>query len=291
MIKILQPGDETVLERFLLPRLETSMFLISNLRQVGLVDRGRPYEGTYAATFEGGTMSGVVAHYWNQMLIFQAPDRANELWPVAVKASQRPIGGLLGPAEQVETVEAALGIDPENIQLDSTDKLYSLALADLIVPAALHSGELQARRIKADDLALMIDWRVAYAIETLGAEESAALHDESRSSIERTFEEGLLWLLEKGGQPVATTAFNAAIAEGVQVGGVWTPPALRGQGYGRAVVAASLLAAREQGGQTAILFTDEYNFPAQKAYTALGFREIGNYRLLLLKQPLTHREQ
>jgi hypothetical protein len=51
--------------------------------------------------------------------------------------------------------------------------------------------------------------------------------------------------------------------------------------------AASLLDARAEEGQKAILFTGKINLAAQRAYTALGFRRIGNYRLLLLGSPIT----
>ncbi len=102
--------------------------------------------------------------------------------------------------------------------------------------------------------------------------------------MERSLAEGWTWLLEEAGQPVACTSFNTAIPEAVQVGGVWTPPELRGRGYARCIVAASLLDARNEGAKQAILFTGETNFPAQKAYLALGFRLIGDYRIMLLKE-------
>ena len=66
-------------------------------------------------------------------------------------------------------------------------------------------------------------------------------------------------------------------------GGVWTPPELRGRGYGRAAVAASLLDARADGVGRSILFTGDDNVPAIKAYAALGYRLIGDHRILLLK--------
>lgn len=62
-IKILQPGDERMLEAYFLLRIDASMFLLSNLRQAGLVDTGERYSGTYAATLEDGAIGGVVAHY------------------------------------------------------------------------------------------------------------------------------------------------------------------------------------------------------------------------------------
>lgn len=89
------------------------------------------------------------------------------------------------------------------------------------------------------------------------------------------------FMLLVGDQIVAYAAYNAALPEIVQIGGVWTPPELRGRGYGRAVVAASLLAARDDGVQRAVLFTGERNVAAQRAYAALGFRRIDDWGIVL----------
>ena len=83
---------------------------------------------------------------------------------------------------------------------------------------------------------------------------------------------------------MAKSSFNARIKEAVQIGGVWTPPELRNRGYGRSAVAASLLEARSEGVEKAILFTGGDNIPAQKAYTSLGFQPIGRYRIFLLQR-------
>src|SRR5262245_46132425 len=127
-IRILQPHDQEALETFLRPRVESSMFLIGNLRAAGLHDTGRPYEGTYAAAFDGGAIVAVVAHYWNGNLILQTPVYVVELLRAAVAASARSIKGLLGPDDQVSVAKAGLRIDAAQIQLDDTERLYTLAL-------------------------------------------------------------------------------------------------------------------------------------------------------------------
>jgi predicted GNAT family acetyltransferase len=66
---------------------------------------------------------------------------------------------------------------------------------------------------------------------------------------------------------------------------VWTPPELRGRGYARAVVAGSLLAVRVEGIRRAVLFTDDDNVQAQRAYVALGFARVGDYGIVLLARP------
>jgi len=285
-IRILQPGDEATLEAFLLPRIESSMFLISNMRSSGLVDRGQPYEGTYAAAFEGGNIVAVVAHYWNGNLVLQAPTHVDALWRAAAQASGRPIEGLIGPDDQVSRVKEALGIDELHIQMDETEKLYSLKLDELIEPDGLRSGELYGRRIEPRDLELVTQWRIAYSLETLEEKDGPQLRERCRASVERSLREGHTWILEDQGQPVACSSFNAATKEAAQVGGVWTPPELRRRGYGRAVVGASLLDARAENVGRAILFTGKTNIAAQKAYVALGFRHIGDYRIVLLDSPL-----
>jgi RimJ/RimL family protein N-acetyltransferase len=282
-IRILEPGDETLLESFLLPRVESSMFLLGNLRASGLLDNGQAYEGSYAALLEEERVVGVVAHYWNGNLVFQASGYEDVLWRAAVEASGRTVGGLIGPSDQVTVARKAVGVTDSVVQLDEKEKLYSLNLDDMILPDALSSGQVSGRRIRPGDLELLTEWRVAFRIEAMGAKDSPELWERSRASVRRSQKEGRTWVLEREGQAVACSSFNAAIKEAVQIGGVWTPPELRGRGYGRCAVAASLLDARMEGVEKAILFTGEGNIPAQRAYTALGFRHIGDYRILLLQ--------
>jgi predicted GNAT family acetyltransferase len=281
-MRVLEPDDSAALEAFLIPRIESSMFLLGNMRAAGLIDKGQPYGGTYAAAFEGDEITGVVAHYWNGYLVLQAQVCLPELCSLAVETSGRRIMGLIGPSEQVEVARLDVDIDGTTIRMADVHRLYSLALQDLIVPKKLASGEVVGRHIEPRDLDLLTDWREAYSIEALGEEPGPGLRRECRSSTERLLEEGRCWILEENERPVAYSGFNTATTEAVQIGGVWTPPELRSRGYGRSVVAASLLDARAEGVTTGVLFTGSDNVPAQRAYEALGFRHIGAYGLVLL---------
>jgi len=89
------------------------------------------------------------------------------------------------------------------------------------------------------------------------------------------------WLLSADGQPVSYSNFNARLSEIVQIGGVWTPPELRGRGYGGAVVAGSLLQARAEGVTRAVLFAERTE--AKRAYRRIGFRAVGEYGLVLFR--------
>jgi uncharacterized protein len=282
-IRILGPGDAADLEAFLRPRLDSSMFLIGNMRAAGLHDGGAPYEGTYAAAYQDGQMVAVVAHYWNHNFVLQAPAYVGPLCRAAVRASGRAIGGFVGPACQVQRAMDALGVELARAKLDERETLFGLSLAELQVPEPLARGEVQGRRATGDDVELLTEWRVAFSLESLGDKDSPRLWEQVRAGVRRGVSEDRIWILEAAGQPVSTSGFNAAIREAVQIGGVWTPPSLRGRGFGRAVVAASLLSARTRGVARAVLFTGLENAPARRAYVALGFRALDDYRLVLLR--------
>jgi DNA-binding SARP family transcriptional activator/predicted GNAT family acetyltransferase len=285
-----RPGDEPALEHFLLPRLDSSMFLLGNMRSAGLHNSGAPLAGAYAAALEANEIVGVVAHYGQGSLVCQAPVHLDLLWRAAVKHSKRAIMRVIGPAAQVAAIEHTLAVEPANVQMDEHEGLYSLALEEMREPLALRSGQVRGRRMTTQDIGLVTAWRVDYALESRGAVDSPTLYENCRNQVERALQDGTIWVLEEAGQLVACSGFNTTIAEAVQIGGVWTPPAARGRGYGRAVVAASLRDARAAGVTRAILFTGETNIPAQKAYLALGFRRVGDYRLLLFHRPVTRGE-
>lgn len=259
------------------------MFLRSNARAAGLVDSGRPFEGTYVAAIENGAVTGVAAHFWNGMLVLQAP-APETLEPVAraaVSRSGRELKGLTGPWSQVEAARHALDLGERKTSLDSREDLFSLELDDLRIPEQLASGRVVCRRPRGDDIELAARWRVAFSVEALGRADAGEIIVVARAEIERLQEQGSQWILLEDGRPVAYSAFNARLPDAVQVGGVWTPPELRGRGHARAVVAGSLLEARQEGATKAILFTGEENLAARAAYEALGFRVVGDYGLVI----------
>ncbi|MFM8353187.1 MAG: GNAT family N-acetyltransferase [Actinomycetales bacterium] len=74
---------------------------------------------------------------------------------------------------------------------------------------------------------------------------------------------------------------GAATQTVCQVQGVWVPPALRGHGLAGPGMAAVVHLARRQIAPVVSLYVNDYNTPARKAYTAVGFRDIGTYATVL----------
>lgn len=282
----LAPGDEEAVREFLLPRLDSSLFLLGNLRAAGLEDTGAPHSGAWFGAFEGGALEGVAAHCWNGILLLQAPRALEELARAAAAASARPLAGFSGPRPQVEAARRALGLSDAPAALDHEAMLFSVDLPELEVPPPLARGEVTCGPPRPEEAALLADWRVAYAVETLGARPGEALRTSCAEDVSRLTDEGNAFVLRASGEAVAFSGFNARLPEVVQVGGVYTPPELRGRGYARAAVAGSLLVARGEGVARAVLFTERENRPARRAYAALGFRVVGDYGMVLLETPV-----
>lgn len=285
-VRVLVPGDELAVEAFFARRPDTTLSFQNNVATRGLVDTGVPYSGTYAAAFDAGAIIALAAHFWNGNVIVDAPRDAEHVARAAIAASSRAVAGLVGPYAQVVALRRALGLAAAATTMDSPDDLFAIDLASLRVPAALADGSLRCRAPRADELAVLARWRHDYCVELMGREGGAALLDASRKEMEQWQGEGRNHLLEAAdGTIVAYAGYNASTPRCVQIGGVWTPVALRGRGYARAVVAGALLAARARGVPRSILFTGVENRAAQAAYRALGYERIGDYGLVLFAEP------
>ncbi|MEN8184291.1 MAG: GNAT family N-acetyltransferase [Myxococcota bacterium] len=284
-VRALKIGDEQALESFLAQHVETTMFLRGNLRQAGIEDRGERYQGSYAAAFENGRVVSAAAHYWSGMLVVEAPRALAEVVSCAVSVSGRSVQGILGSWSQLVEARRSLGLACWPTRLDSREELYAIDLGALRVPTALADGSVRCRLPHASELDLLAGWAAAYGMEALEERDGQELRASSRARVEASQTEGRHWLLEAAGRPVAYTAFNAVLPDCVQVGGVFTPPELRGRGYARCAVAGSLIAARQAGALRSVLFTGEENRAAQAAYRALGYERVGDYGIVTFESP------
>ena len=124
----------------------------------------------------------------------------------------------------------------------------------------------------------MLGWRQAYLMEIMGEDKAEAARKAARD-IDDYLARGSHRVLLRDGIPVAMTGFNAVLPEIVQIGGVYTPPDLRGHGHARLAVALHLAQARAAGVGRAVLFAA--SDAAARAYAAIGFRASGPVTLVL----------
>jgi GNAT superfamily N-acetyltransferase len=104
--------------------------------------------------------------------------------------------------------------------------------------------------------------------------------NESQRVVDDRLGWGGLVLWEHEGRPVSLAGRSRAAAGQARVGPVYTPPELRGRGFGAAVTAAVTQAALDDGAEGVVLFTDLANPTSNTLYRRLGYRPIGEWAVL-----------
>lgn len=277
-LRLLTASDQAAVEKFLARDAAATMFLRSNIAASGLVPGDQPFHGLYAGRFETDTLTDVVAHYWNQNIIMYAPSAAVEVTAFLVEKSQRDVKGLLGPWGQCVAVLDRLSLRARAREPHCED-LFELQL-DALNASSL-SG-VECRRATTADVKVLTQFRADYEVETLAAPQGPGLKAGAQENIQRLIALDHLWVATVDDEPVAMSAINARLPEMVQVGGVYTPKEFRGRGYANVVVGGSLRDCRNEGAQTAILFTEVRNTSAKRVYASLGFKRVGDYGLILI---------
>jgi GNAT superfamily N-acetyltransferase len=189
------------------------------------------------------------------------------------------VSGLIGPSDQVHVLRAALGLAEVPARHAKDEPGFTLDLADLRL------ADPQGCRlcpVTAADREVLLPWRAQYEAELFAAPPAEA-RAAAETQIGRWITADSHRLLWQGDVPVALTGFNARLPQVVQVGGVFVPPGLRGQGHARRAVGMHLAQARAAGVDRAVLFAASE--PAERSYRALGFRRGDDMGLVLLARP------
>lgn len=273
--------DAERLETFLAAHTETSMFMRGNLLRFGIGQSDHDYAMRYFIEEYDGEIAGVGAISNNEMLMIQSPDGVDNIaeYLTEIIPTKNKLMGIVGDSEQVAALSKTLGLDDLPALMNDLEPLMSLDLRDLKAPDI---GRGQLRTAQKSDLPLVAEWRVAYVIETMGRADSQQTRDEAKEQAEGMIDTGHYRILERDGAPVSFTGFNATMPDCVQIGGVFTPPELRSNGFARTAVALHLSEAQENGANRAILFAS--GEPAVKAYRGIGFSEIGHFTLKIFDQ-------
>lgn len=269
------PDDLPAIKAFLNTHVETSMFPLSNLENHGFEGAHSRSVGFYIS-HKTSEISDVLTITTEGMVMPQL--LSEDYASAAYTLKNHNIIGIIGPKNQARGLQNALGLNSAPVTLDEDEPQFILALDQLIIPKG--RGELVP--LKDAPEAIIINWMVDYQINALSTPP-----DQARAQAEQSYASYIAnnshAALMEGDTPLAMTGFNAQLADIVQIGGVYTPPALRSQGLARRALALHLAQARTRGVTRATLFAS--GPPAIKAYESIGFTRIGAWTLLLFDGP------
>ncbi len=288
-LELLKNQHTKALEKYLAPHKAECMFICSNLKAAGIEYKGGDFEGEYFGYFDTNEqLQGVIVHYWNGNIMMHAEsnDILERLILHLKNNIRRPVAGVLGPDIQAERVIQNLGLLEYSFSINSNEGLYKIDLEAYSKPRMPEA----MRVVPAQDVSksILILWMKNYDIEALGVPDNNDLNAKIEGDVNRRLKQNNSWVLLLDGIPVALSAFNARLEDMVQVGPVWTPPEYRNKGFARLLLAYTLYEESLNGIKQAILFTN--NPAAIKAYLAVGFKRIGNYRLALLEKSIKFQE-
>jgi predicted GNAT family acetyltransferase len=263
-IRLLTEKDRAVLHALAAQQPEQNLYLLGNLESVGFTQDFCTFWGDFSA---GGTLRGVANRYFTGWSIYGL---SNADW--------RALAALVDADPNAARLQDNPGGTPSLLPFLIT---YGAARIDVEELMRLDCAHFRAQEAPQG-------WRVRRAIPA----DLDALADfyaeagdmaRTRAGTERPLRDGRVFVaVDSFGHIGAAALTNAETRTQpllAMIGGVYTAPALRGQGLGKAVCSA-LCASLCSGGTTPILYWQHPS--AGRIYRALGFRPIGSWRSIWL---------
>jgi ribosomal protein S18 acetylase RimI-like enzyme len=149
-----------------------------------------------------------------------------------------------------------LGPEPQQIYAISGEPRYPGSLG-------------HAQPVTIEDGSLLADWLTAFHREAVPHDPLPSRGELQQAAGEDRF---LFWIVN--GQPVSMAGVVRRLKTSAAITGVYTPPELRGRGYGGSVTAATVERIYAEGRKIACLYADLRNPASNRCYTKIGFTPV-----------------
>jgi ribosomal protein S18 acetylase RimI-like enzyme len=232
------------------------------------LERGEPVpEDWDAAVVRVDTIAVAAARIWRDTWYLSAGP--SDVWQAFGRwAGQRGgFDGILGPEAAVRAFERGAGCAATTHMTLPLMRLDGTPVQPNLVPGRL-------RQAVADDMPLLLAWREAFRVEAkLGQSAEQMAADLQRPGRLQT---QYLWV-DPQDRPLGLVGGQTIAPSGARIGPVYTPPELRGQGIGGAMVATLAHRLQGIGARWVFLFTDASNPTSNALYRRIGFVQIGRH--------------
>ena len=213
-----------------------------------------------------------VAFYNERNLIISRGVSAEDYDSIAssLKKAVITIPGVIGPADDAEKMAQAwsrLGNVEYFLAMDQG--LYQLTQVEQ--PVGIPG---KARLFASGDLDLLAQWTLGFYRDAIPWETPAL--DMIQKGAKARILNGMTYLWEVDGQPVAMAALARPTRRTITVNLVFTPAEHRRQGYATALVAAISAEGLKRGKDACVLYTDLMNPTSNSIYQKVGYQRIGH---------------
>jgi predicted GNAT family acetyltransferase len=222
----------------------------------------------------GGTAVGAALRTPPLGLVLAQPNDGSALRAIA-DAIEDDLPGVVGAVPEVDEL-AAHWAGRRGARTTTLVEQRIYALTRLVPPSPIAGA---TRIATGEDRALVLDWMRAFAAEVLhgGEDDEGRLERSVAARLAGDADTGVgLWTVD--GEPVSLAGWGGPTPNGIRIGPVYTPPELRGRGYGSAVTAAVTERALDRGRRFCFLYTDLANPTSNAIYRRLGYEPVCDSR-------------
>ena len=288
LIPVETPEDYLLAQQFLIPHEETCVSLASLVRRKSdkLVFISASEEQVVSIPPTDYSTTGLLGILNLDSTIYHCiPNPAlideNELsenLPYLLKKQIRCISGESAATDFLISVTNKLTNDSSLITPLKQIYYYKMMkLTSLLADIQLSGGE-EIIRCTEHDMEILHPLQKDYMKDEVAVPGRQLTDAEVDISLRQILKNQLCFALTVDGDIVAKANTNAIGINKVQIGGVYTHPLYRRNGYAAALVTALCNRALRSGKQP-VLFVKEKNMPAFSLYQKIGFTECGQYAI------------
>ena len=282
LIPVERPEDFSLAEQFVIPHEETCASLASLVRRksdklVFITNSDNTVVESVETTLLGIlNLDSTIYHCIPDISKIDAQTLKEEL-PFLIKKPVRCISGESAATEFLIDLFEQGNFDKLNhpAQIYPYKMLRWLRLSN--PPLELSGGE-EIIRCTEHDIEILHPLQKDYMKEEVAVPGRPITDAEVDISLRQILKNQLCFALTVDGDIVAKANTNAIGINCVQIGGVYTHPLYRRNGYAAALVTALCKRVLRSGKQP-VLFVKEKNKPAFSLYQKLGFEECGHYTI------------
>jgi GNAT superfamily N-acetyltransferase len=279
-VEKMTPSNQPEALAFLTRYEETAVFLLGNLHEHGPDLSPHVNSGNFKTLRSNGTIMGVFCLTRRGNLLVQSEVLEPAFEPILEHCKQEPmpLRGIIGDWNFAHVFWQYL-LDKKIIRKEvyySKEINYSLLLDHRAC-----QGDAKARSLEPGDYAAWKVLRINYLIE------QKLPHDISDEEMWAEYlgrcKKSMLWGLFVEAQLISIANLNAKTDRLATVGGVYTLPTWRRQGFGKALMEQLIFDCKHKLAlHKLIIFTGEReNIPGQKLYESMECQKVGYMALLL----------
>ncbi|MFJ1900839.1 MULTISPECIES: GNAT family N-acetyltransferase [unclassified Streptomyces] len=273
--RVLEPSDLGAALAVLESEPVANAFVTSRVQIAGL-DPWR-LGGEMWGWYANGRLRSLCYSGANLVPICAGPEAVRAFADRARRAGRR-CSSIVGPAEP--TAQLWRLLEPGWGPAREVRANQPLMVADS--PAAEVAPDPLVRRVRKDEMDILMPACVAMFTEEVGisplAGDGGLLY---QARVAELIAAGRSFARIEDGKVVFKAEIGATTPQACQIQGVWVAPEFRGRGHSETGMAAVLRHALTEVAPIVSLYVNDYNTPARKSYSRIGFREVGAFMSVL----------